>query len=38
VADAVELVELDGVGHFEPIDPRSDAWAAAAGWLERYRA
>jgi hypothetical protein len=22
--------ELPGVGHFEPIDPRSEAWAAVA--------
>ncbi len=26
-----ELLELPGVGHFELIDPRSDAWAQAAG-------
>jgi pimeloyl-ACP methyl ester carboxylesterase len=26
-ASGAELIELQGVGHFEPIDPRSDAWA-----------
>jgi pimeloyl-ACP methyl ester carboxylesterase len=26
-ASGAELLELPGVGHFEPIDPRSDAWA-----------
>jgi pimeloyl-ACP methyl ester carboxylesterase len=31
-ASGAELLELPGVGHFEPIDPRSDAWAAV---LER---
>lgn len=25
--DRCELVELPGIGHFEPIDPRSPAWA-----------
>ena len=25
------LVKLDGVGHFEPIDPESDAWSAVVG-------
>ncbi len=31
--DPVELIELEGVGHFEPIDPRSEAWARAAAAL-----
>jgi hypothetical protein len=25
------LVKLDGIGHFEPIDPESDAWSAVVG-------
>ena len=25
------LVKLDGVGHFELIDPESDAWSAVVG-------
>lgn len=32
--DCVELVSLRGVGHFEHLDPASDAWAAVARWLE----
>jgi acetyl esterase/lipase len=31
--DACDLVVLPGVGHFEPIDPASRAWAAALGGL-----
>jgi pimeloyl-ACP methyl ester carboxylesterase len=31
--DDVELLELPGVGHFEPIDPASDAWRQVAGRL-----
>lgn len=31
--DDVELVALPGVGHFEHLDPASDAWAAAVRWL-----
>jgi pimeloyl-ACP methyl ester carboxylesterase len=26
--DAVQLVALPGIGHFEPIDPTSGAWAS----------
>jgi acetyl esterase/lipase len=33
--DRCELLELRGVGHFEPIDPRTDAWARAAEAIER---
>jgi pimeloyl-ACP methyl ester carboxylesterase len=29
-----DLLELPGVGHFEPIDPRSDAWARVLALLE----
>ena len=32
-ASGCELLELPGVGHFEPIDPRSDAWAAVVELL-----
>jgi acetyl esterase/lipase len=28
------LLELPGTGHFEPIDPRSNAWAATVGRLD----
>jgi dipeptidyl aminopeptidase/acylaminoacyl peptidase len=31
--DPVELVVLPATGHYEHLDPRSDAWAAAADWL-----
>lgn len=34
--DRCELVELPGVGHFEPIDPRSEAWSQAAAALDRF--
>ena len=32
-AAGCELLELAGVGHFEVIDPRTDAWADVAGRL-----
>ena len=32
--DRCELLELPGVGHFEPIDPRSEAWSQAAAALD----
>jgi acetyl esterase/lipase len=31
--DDVELVALPGVGHFEHLDPGSEAWAAVVRWL-----
>lgn len=31
--DPVELVVLPATGHFEHLDPRSDAWAAVRDWL-----
>jgi dipeptidyl aminopeptidase/acylaminoacyl peptidase len=34
-AGACELLELPGVGHFEPIDPRTDVWAEIAARIER---
>ena len=34
--DACELVELPGCGHFEHLDPASDAWRAVVGWIERF--
>jgi pimeloyl-ACP methyl ester carboxylesterase len=34
-AAGTELVELPGVGHFEVVDPRADAWAAVADAVER---
>lgn len=30
LSDRVELITLQGMGHFEPIDPRSAAWPAVA--------
>ncbi len=33
--DQCQLLELGGVGHFELIDPRTPAWAAVAGRLDR---
>jgi acetyl esterase/lipase len=33
--DPCELVTLPGVGHFEHLDPDTDAWLAVSGWLER---
>jgi pimeloyl-ACP methyl ester carboxylesterase len=32
--DPCELVELPGCGHFEHLDPSSDAWRVVAAWLE----
>jgi hypothetical protein len=29
----VTLRLREGEGHFEPIDPRSDAWAEIAEWV-----
>lgn len=34
--DPCELVPLPGTGHFEHLDPRSDAWARARDWLVPY--
>lgn len=34
--DEVEFVELPGVGHFEHLDPRGEAWAAVTAWLARF--
>jgi acetyl esterase/lipase len=34
--DECELVVLPGTGHFEHIDPRSQAWRVACAWLEGY--
>jgi pimeloyl-ACP methyl ester carboxylesterase len=31
--DEVQLVALAGVGHFEHLDPASEAWAAVVRWL-----
>jgi pimeloyl-ACP methyl ester carboxylesterase len=31
--DDVQLVALPGVGHFEHLDPGSEAWAAVVRWL-----
>jgi pimeloyl-ACP methyl ester carboxylesterase len=31
--DDVELVALPGVGHFEHLDPASEAWRAVLRWL-----
>jgi acetyl esterase/lipase len=33
--DACELLALPGVGHFELIDPRTDAWRQAVARIER---
>jgi acetyl esterase/lipase len=33
VGDVVELVALPGVGHFEHLDPRTEAWAAVVRFL-----
>jgi pimeloyl-ACP methyl ester carboxylesterase len=32
--DRCELVELEGVGHFEHIDPDSGAWRIVVEWLQ----
>lgn len=34
--DPVELVELPDDGHFEHIDPASEAWKAVTAWLTRF--
>jgi acetyl esterase/lipase len=34
--DPCELVELSGCGHFEHLDPASDAWGAVLHWLEGF--
>ena len=34
--DPCELVVLEGVGHFEHIDPRTDVWRVARDWLVDY--
>jgi acetyl esterase/lipase len=34
--DRCELLELAGVGHLEPIDPRSEAWSRTAAALDRF--
>jgi acetyl esterase/lipase len=34
-ATAAEYVELPGCGHYEHLDPASDAWNLAVGWIER---
>jgi acetyl esterase/lipase len=31
--DQVDLVTLPGVGHFEHLDPASEAWRTVVGWL-----
>lgn len=31
--DEVEYVELPAAGHYEHLDPRSDAWRAVRSWL-----
>ena len=31
--DRAELVALPGVGHFEHLDPATEAWAAVVRWL-----
>ena len=32
--DDCRLVELNGVGHFEHLDPRTKAWRAVSEWLQ----
>ena len=32
--DTCELVELQGCGHFEHLDPSSHAWGVVTDWLE----
>lgn len=34
--DPCEFVVLSDTGHFEHIDPRSEAWRLAREWLDRY--
>ncbi|HEX2669055.1 MAG TPA: alpha/beta hydrolase [Gammaproteobacteria bacterium] len=33
--DTVEYIELPGVGHFEHLDPKGEAWGKVVEWLER---
>jgi acetyl esterase/lipase len=33
--DPCELAELRGCGHYEHLDPGTEAWAVVTGWLER---
>jgi acetyl esterase/lipase len=33
--DPCELVALTGVGHFEHLDPDTEAWLAVIAWLEQ---
>ena len=33
--DQAELVELPGTGHYEHLDPKSEAWGAVIDWLEK---
>jgi acetyl esterase/lipase len=33
--DEIELALLDGVGHFEHLDPHHAAWGTVVGWLEQ---
>jgi acetyl esterase/lipase len=33
--DRCELLELAGVGHFEPLDPRTEAWSQVVAALDR---
>jgi len=33
--DPCELVELAGAGHYEHLDPASEAWRAVIDWIER---
>ena len=35
--DEVALIELEGVDHRRPVDPRTAAWAAARDWLAARR-
>ncbi len=35
--DDVRLVEAVGEGHFAPLEPRSDVWAATRTWLRQHR-
>ncbi len=38
LGEPVELVELENAGHFEVIDPRTDAWPAVLGAVQRLMA
>lgn len=35
-ASGAELIELEGVGHFEVVDPRTPAWESVARRVERF--